>query len=121
MVNATRNRKKLRECRNDLWRDSPEDSALEEVPMSEDHPPISGSLPPSLEKRVDNACDRFEEAWRAEAHPRIEDFLSGFSVPEHPVLLRQLLALEIELRVRFGDLPIPEDYKSRFIGHEELV
>ena len=34
---------------------------------------------------VDEACDRFEAAWRAGDRPRIEDFLGGATDADRPV------------------------------------
>src|SRR5262249_46068793 len=36
-------------------------------------------------------------------------------------LLRELLALEVELRVRRGETPTPAEYLQRFPGHDDLV
>jgi hypothetical protein len=41
--------------------------------------PLSGAL------RVNTACERFEQAWRAGSRPRIEDFLGCMPEPERPV------------------------------------
>src|SRR5262245_21707173 len=83
--------------------------------------PGSGSLPLSLEKRVDEACDRFEKAWKEGKGPRIEDYLAEAPEPERVPLLRELLALEIELRCDGGDRPMPEEYHRRFGEHIELI
>jgi serine/threonine protein kinase len=56
------------------------------------------SLPLSLQKRVDEACDRFEEAWRVGQRPRIEEYLALAQESDRPELLRRLLELESELR-----------------------
>jgi serine/threonine protein kinase/O-acetyl-ADP-ribose deacetylase (regulator of RNase III) len=79
------------------------------------------SWPLSLEKRVDEACGRFEAAWRAGEKPRIEDYLANTAEPEYSELLRQLLALEIELRCTKGDKPAPEEYEGRFPKHGEVI
>ena len=39
--------------------------------------PGPGGRPPRPSERVDEACDRFEAAWRAGRAPRIEDYLGG--------------------------------------------
>ncbi len=54
--------------------------------------------PDSPVRRVDAACDRFEAAWRAGLEPRIEDFLAVAEAADRPAMLRELLALETELR-----------------------
>jgi serine/threonine protein kinase len=89
--------------------------------MSGDQSPNSGFLPLSLARRVDEACDRFEAAWRAGHRPRIEEFLADAPEPERRALLRALLALKIELRSKSGDKPTPAEYEHRFPGHSELI
>jgi anti-anti-sigma factor len=79
------------------------------------------SGPVSLEKRVDEACDRFEAAWRAGQRPRIEDYLAEAPGPARGLLMRELLALEIELRSGEPEGPAPEEYRRRFPGHDELI
>jgi formylglycine-generating enzyme required for sulfatase activity/predicted Ser/Thr protein kinase len=59
------------------------------------------------------ACERFEARWRAGGDPRIEDFLEGVAPPIRPRLLRELLAIEIELRAARGESPAPADYLER--------
>ena len=50
------------------------------------------------------ACD-FECAWRDGLSPRIEDYLEDCPELERPVLLRELLFLELELRQMSGEKP----------------
>ncbi len=49
-------------------------------------------------RRVNDACERFETAWRAGQSPRVESFLEEVPEPQRADLLRELLALELELR-----------------------
>jgi formylglycine-generating enzyme required for sulfatase activity/tRNA A-37 threonylcarbamoyl transferase component Bud32 len=84
--------------------------------------PSDGSAwPSSLALHVDAVCNRFEAAWRAGGHPRIEAYLSDTPEPGRSELLRELLALELEYRRGRGDTPTPEEYHARFPGHDELV
>lgn len=48
-------------------------------------------------RRIDVACDSFEDAWRSGAQPRIEDYLLRCEVPERPRLLESLQKLQQEL------------------------
>src|SRR5262249_44001262 len=89
--------------------------------MSGEQPSVTKSLALSLEMRVDQTCDRFEAAWRAGQGARIEDCLAPAPEPERPELLRQLLALEIDLRRERGERPTPEEYAPRFPGHDGLI
>ena len=71
--------------------------------------------------RIDGACDRFEDEWRANRRPRIEDYLDGWPEAEHAELLRQLLRVEIELRRERGETPAPGDYRGRFPAYAASV
>ena len=46
---------------------------------------------------VDLACDRFEAGWRAGERPRVEDVLGDFAESDRPLLVRELIRLEVEL------------------------
>jgi len=72
------------------------------------------TLPPELAGRIDAVCDRFEKAWLAGQRLRIDDLLAKATEAELPVLLRELIALEIELRIQQGDEPRPDEYRARF-------
>ena len=57
--------------------------------------------------RVDEACDHFEQAWKA---ARAGAYLEGVGGAGRDVLVRELIALDQDCRKRYG-LPIrPEDY-----------
>jgi serine/threonine-protein kinase len=77
-----------------------------------------GTLPLSLVRRVDRACDRFEAEWRAGGRPAIEPYLAEASAAEQPALLRALLAVEIEHRRARGESPTRAEYAARFPGWE---
>ncbi|HEX8202723.1 MAG TPA: serine/threonine-protein kinase, partial [Isosphaeraceae bacterium] len=74
-----------------------------------------------LTRRIDEACDRFEAAWRAGHRPRIEDDLRAVPAPGRAELLRQLLAVELAYRARGGEQPTPQEYRARFPGHEDPI
>jgi serine/threonine-protein kinase len=78
----------------------------------------SAALPLSLERRMNAACRRFEDAWRAGARPRIEDYLADG--PE-PALVAELLALELAYRARDGEAPAAQEYRARFPGHDAVI
>jgi serine/threonine protein kinase len=80
-----------------------------------------GELPPLQARRVDAACRCFEADWRAGRAPQIEQYLGGVEGLERAALLRELLALELELRRDRGERPDPSDYRRRFPDHVELV
>ena len=56
-------------------------------------------------QRIDVACDQFEAAWRAGERPDLESFLSGDPGLLRTQLLRDLLALELDLRLELGETP----------------
>src|SRR5262249_28129344 len=95
-------------------------TACRDTAMNE-HLSIPGAVPLSLQKRVDEACDGFEAAWRAGQRPRIEEYLADLPEPDPQEFLRALLALELELRSAGGDKPAPEEYEQRFGDHVELI
>jgi eukaryotic-like serine/threonine-protein kinase len=74
-----------------------------------------------IERDVDEACDRFEAAWRAGAPPLIEDFVDGTTDSYRPVLLRHLLDLELDYRGALGESIGSSEYRRRFPGHEVLI
>jgi serine/threonine protein kinase len=87
--------------------------------MSEDASPSDGSF--SQRRRVDEACDRFEAAWKAGQLPRIEDYLADVPEADRALLFRELLELEIELRREGGERPTAEEYHGRFAEYVELI
>ncbi len=71
-------------------------------------------LPFALACVVDQACDRFEGAWRAGQRPAIEDFLAAVPPEAHEVLLVELIGLEVRYRRHAGETPQAQDYTARF-------
>jgi serine/threonine protein kinase len=89
--------------------------------MNPDRSPRLDDLPPTQVARLDRACDRFEDAWRAGHRLQIENFLSEVPEPERPELLRELLLLELELRRAEGERPTADEYRARFPGDADLI
>jgi WD40 repeat protein len=83
-----------------------------------DLPPDDATLSANEAKRIDQACDQFEAAWKAAgssgARPRIEDALQEVSEEDRPRVLRELLHLDIFYRRQLDETPQPGDYQSRF-------
>jgi hypothetical protein len=71
--------------------------------------------------RIDAACDRFESAWRGGGRPRVEPYIEHAQGSERPSLLRELLAIDLELRRERGESPTPDEYRARFPGFEDQV
>src|SRR5262245_39458414 len=85
---------------------------------SQDH---AESLPVSVARRLDQVCNRFEDAWRAGRRPSLPEFLAQIDEPARPALLRELLRLELEYRGRAGERPAPEEYLAQFPEQAELI
>ena len=85
-------------------------------------PPRShGAGGPAVARRIDDACDRFEKAWRTERPLRIEDLLPEAGDPCRGAMLVELLALEVELRRDRGERPGAAEYVARFPREGDLV
>ena len=74
---------------------------------------------PTLAQRIEEACDRFEAAWRANGRPRIEDYLGEDGGPD--ALFRDLLILELVYRRGAGEEPTEPEYRQRFPERTESV
>lgn len=71
-------------------------------------------LAPESAEAVDQACDQFEQAWRDGHAPAIEGVVSTALADQRPVLLLELLLLDIQFRRGVGQLPAMADYQARF-------
>jgi tetratricopeptide (TPR) repeat protein len=83
--------------------------------------PNDDSLSPADLEQVIAVCERFEETWRAHRPHRIEDLLSEVPGPLRPRLLRELLALELELRHGSLERSGQEKYRSRFANRAKTI
>jgi eukaryotic-like serine/threonine-protein kinase len=63
---------------------------------------------------VDQACERFETSWRSGDWPCIEGYLDAVPESCRVPLLNELIKLELELRIKVGEVPTPEEYRVRF-------
>jgi pSer/pThr/pTyr-binding forkhead associated (FHA) protein len=75
---------------------------------------MSSPFEPADACDIDRICDKFEAAWRAGAVPRIEEYLPQGAPHQGSDLLRSLLELELEYRVRRGERPEVAGYVPRF-------
>lgn len=76
---------------------------------------------PSVWRRVDAICDRFEAEWRGGQRVRVEDYLSDSGGPDRAVLLRELVAVELAYRRRNGEHPTLGEYQGRFSTDVDLI
>jgi hypothetical protein len=88
--------------------------------MSRLLPTNDASLPFPLKEHIDQVCLAFEDAWRAGANPRVEDYLRDATEGEHDALLRELL-LDVDYRGRAGEMVEVADYRARFPRNKSLI
>ena len=77
--------------------------------------------PVVIARRVDSLCERFEDAWRLGDRPRIEEHLPPRDDPAWAPALRELVALERELRRDEGEAASPAEYRERFPDQSEIL
>ena len=73
------------------------ETAMPENQAADNH---RGPGDPSRLRRIDEICDDFEQAWNAGRQPQIESYLAGVADPMRQELLRELRALQRQLRGR---------------------
>src|SRR5437764_13481330 len=83
--------------------------------------PMSENETLSLLQRVDEACLRFEDRWRAGHRPRLEAQLAEFDPEAEAEVLGELLLLEWSYRVRGGESFYFDEYAQRFRSEERRV
>ncbi|MSR58478.1 MAG: serine/threonine protein kinase, partial [Planctomycetaceae bacterium] len=74
-----------------------------------------------LHRRIDAICSQFERQWRDKQSPRIEEFLEQIPVAGRARGLRELIAVEVDLRRAAGDVFDLENYLPRFPEDEQVV
>ena len=62
--------------------------------------------------RVDELCDRFESAWRRGERPCLADYARELPEADRLVAARELIRVEVEYRVRRGEVPLPREYEE---------
>ena len=75
----------------------------------------------ALARRIDLACDRFEQNWQLGRRQSLESYLVSVNSTERSAYLRALLELELELRRQQGEVPQRNEYLVRFSGDQTLV
>jgi serine/threonine-protein kinase len=88
--------------------------------MSKGHTFFLGSLPEDARGRVEEACERFEAAWRTGSAPRLEEFVEAAG-SVRAALLYELIRLDLEYRRQRGESPCAEEYVARFPQDAEIV
>jgi serine/threonine-protein kinase len=80
-----------------------------------------GDLPSGEWTRINETADKFELAWKHSTRPAVEDYVAGLAEPRRSWLLRELLRVERELRLRAGEEPRADDYHARLPGDRALI
>jgi serine/threonine-protein kinase len=81
----------------------------------------SDSLSIAVLQEIDQICDAFESAWRRGERPVVKDYLPNWNGQERDVLLREILALDIDYRMRLGETPDEQEYTSRIANSANIV
>jgi len=81
--------------------------------MDVPQPENTESIEADALSRVLTACEQFESEWREGRGPRIETYLDGVAPELREKLLRELLAIEVEIRTAGGEEPTREEYLQR--------
>jgi WD40 repeat protein len=89
--------------------------------MNEPDHPRKPTLTLEMARRFDPICDRFEEDWLAGCRPLLEQFLGGVPQADRSALLRELLALEVDYRRRYGEQPTAAEYHLRLPEYAGLI
>jgi serine/threonine-protein kinase len=80
------------------------------------HNPASSA--PAQALQIDQVCLRFKQAWQTgTSRPCLEDFLTDVPAAARSLLLRELLALELDHRRQANEPVTPEEYAGRFPDH----
>ncbi len=74
-----------------------------------------------IEKLVDRRCDDFERAWTSEDRPEIGDAVLKAPAAAREALFGELIALELELRTRTGELPQIVGYLGQYPDRAEAI
>jgi serine/threonine protein kinase len=83
--------------------------------------PTVTPLPPELLRTIDPICDAFEVAWKQGRRVPIEDHLHSVAEVVRPMLLEELICIELEWRCRFGEQPTAAEYCERFPACTEAI
>ncbi len=74
-----------------------------------------------LANLIDQLCDQFELAWQSASPISIESMINEHSTVERSAILRALLEIEIELKLKSRQRISSREYRERFPDDEALV
>ncbi len=72
-------------------------------------------------KKREQLFGDFEDAWKSATQPSIETVLGPVPETDRETVLRELLGIELDQRLRRGEVPQLAAYRSRFPDHVPLV
>ncbi len=84
-------------------------------------PDTGDSVEVSALGHIVEACDRYETEWRATGTARIEAYLEEIEASTRDALFRELLAIDVELRLERGEQPRALDYLDRFPDRADSI
>jgi|GEM_PF-3955742 len=73
-----------------------------------------------VERQVDQLCDQLEQAWKT-GEPKLDEFIGDVEDHNLPVLLRELIPLDIHCREQRGIQVRASHYAALFSDHHQLV
>jgi formylglycine-generating enzyme required for sulfatase activity len=79
------------------------------------------ALPLTARYTIDRLCTRFEAACQSGPPPSLEGYLNELAPGYQPVLLAELLDLDVEYRRRRGEAPYADEYSQRFPAFSAVV
>jgi len=89
--------------------------------MTDEIPLLHASLSDSQAIRLSPICDQFEDEWRENHRPEIEEYLQRADSTDREMLLRELLSIELEYRLGLEERPAETEYSRRFPQHTEVI
>ena len=95
-------------------RDTHSADSLLKIWGMDDQSDSADGLPDSLEREIDALCLQFELAWRSRQSPAIETYLARVSDSARSVALRDLIAVDVDMRRAAGQRVASEEYRRRF-------
>lgn len=78
------------------------------------NPSSNPNLTDEILRRIDQACDDFESAWKAGERLFVDDVLGDFPDDARTAALNELLPIEIAWRQKSGESPSVDSYLFRF-------
>lgn len=89
--------------------------------MKSDKPPNYSLLPLQVQAAIDRVCDQFENSWKTNCRPRIEEHLRDWQEPERLTLFCELLSLDIKYRRKQEQEPSHADYATRYPEYAHII